>query len=187
MHHSPCSQVATPSPNPTGGTKWLGGTSACGNPCARSFNSYGGRGGADGRNLLWAFFSRPVQPLHQWVTTMWMYPGPSYPDRPFSEELDYVEINTWIHRVLAHMVDLSTGAGPTPLTEACLHSPLVFAQFDLLMVLMSAHRISWMLVVRHGGSPYLMTRRGGKQTAPTMNGCGSGDRESGPRVLPGWR
>jgi hypothetical protein len=62
----------------------------------------------------WTFFSRQVQPLHQWVTTMWMYPGPSCPDRPFSKELGDAEINTRIHRVLAHGVGLNPGAGPAP-------------------------------------------------------------------------
>jgi hypothetical protein len=45
-------------------------------------------------HLLWTFFSCRVQSLHQRVTTMWLYLGPSYPDRPFSEELDDVESNT---------------------------------------------------------------------------------------------
>jgi hypothetical protein len=48
---------------------------------------------------------------------MWMYPRPSCPDGPFSEELDDVEINIRIHRVLAHGVDLSLGAGLAPLRE----------------------------------------------------------------------
>jgi hypothetical protein len=70
-----------------------------------------------GVNLLWTFFSRRVQPLHQWVTTMWMYLGPSCPDCPFSEELGDAEINTWIHRVLAHRADLNPRASPAPLRE----------------------------------------------------------------------
>jgi hypothetical protein len=45
---------------------------------------------------------------------MWMYPRPSYPNHPSSEELGDAEINTQIHRVLAHVVDLSPGAAPTP-------------------------------------------------------------------------
>jgi hypothetical protein len=48
---------------------------------------------------------------------MWMYPGPSCPDRQFYEELGDVEINTQIHRVLAHGVNLDPGAGPTTLRE----------------------------------------------------------------------
>jgi hypothetical protein len=48
---------------------------------------------------------------------MWMYRGPSCPDCPFSEELGDAEINTCIHRVLAHGVILNPRAGPTPLRE----------------------------------------------------------------------
>jgi hypothetical protein len=46
--------------------------------------------------LLWTFFSRRVQQLHQRRMTMWMYPGPSCPDYPFSIELEDMEINTRI-------------------------------------------------------------------------------------------
>jgi hypothetical protein len=49
--------------------------------------------------------------------TMWMYQGPSCPNRPFSEELGGAEINTQIHRVLAPEADLNPGASPTPLRE----------------------------------------------------------------------
>jgi hypothetical protein len=48
---------------------------------------------------------------------MWMYLGPSYPDRSFSEELGDAEINTRIHKVPAHGVDLNPGASPAPLRE----------------------------------------------------------------------
>jgi hypothetical protein len=60
-------------------------------------------------NLLRTFFSQRVQPLRQQVMTMWMYLWPSCPDRPFFEELDDAEINTRIHRDLAHGVDLNPG------------------------------------------------------------------------------
>jgi hypothetical protein len=46
-----------------------------------------------------------------------MYPGPSCPNRPFSKELDDVEINTGIHKVLAHGADLNPRANPAPLRE----------------------------------------------------------------------
>jgi hypothetical protein len=48
---------------------------------------------------------------------MWMYPGPSCPDRPVSEELGDTDIKTQIHRVLAHGADLNPRAGPAPLGE----------------------------------------------------------------------
>jgi hypothetical protein len=60
-------------------------------------------------NILHAFFSNWIQPLHLWAITMSIYPGPSCPDHPFSEELDDAEVNTRIHMVLAH------GASPRPL------------------------------------------------------------------------
>jgi hypothetical protein len=37
---------------------------------------------------------------------MWMYPGPSCPNRLFSKELGDAEVNTRIHGVLAHGVDV---------------------------------------------------------------------------------
>jgi hypothetical protein len=63
-----------------------------------------------GVDLLWTLFSRWVQSLCHRVMTMWMYLGPSCPNRPFYEELGGVKINTSIHRFLAHGVDLNPGA-----------------------------------------------------------------------------
>jgi hypothetical protein len=48
---------------------------------------------------------------------MWLYPGPSCLDLPFSKELGNVEVNTRIHKVLAHGADLNHGASPAPLRE----------------------------------------------------------------------
>jgi hypothetical protein len=45
---------------------------------------------------------------------MWMYPGPSYPDHPFSED---TEINNQIYKVLAHVANLNLGAAPAPIRE----------------------------------------------------------------------
>jgi hypothetical protein len=73
--------------------------------------------GLTGVDLLRTFFSHRVQPLHQWGTTMWMYLGPSYPDRPFFEELGDTEINTRICRVLTHVANLNLGAAPAPIRE----------------------------------------------------------------------
>jgi hypothetical protein len=71
-------------------------------------------GGLTGADLLRTLFSHRVQPIRQWVTTMWMYPRPSCPDRPFSEELGDVEINTKIHSALAPGDDLNPGVSPPP-------------------------------------------------------------------------
>jgi hypothetical protein len=48
---------------------------------------------------------------------MWMYPRPSCPDHPFSEELGDAKINIWIHKVLVHGADLNVGVDPAPLRE----------------------------------------------------------------------
>jgi hypothetical protein len=93
-----------------------------------------------------------------------MYPGPSYPNHPFSTELGDTEINTWIRGVLAHGVDLNSGSGPVPLREGVDSpwvSPLEFTsiylcQFLLLNACAFLRRISSMHAAPHGeGSSYL--------------------------------
>jgi hypothetical protein len=59
------------------------------------------QGRLTGVELLQTFFSNRVQLLYHQEVTMWMYPGPSCPDRPFSVELGDTEINTRIQGVLA--------------------------------------------------------------------------------------
>jgi hypothetical protein len=44
--------------------------------------------------VLQTFFNSGVQSPCQREMTMWMYPGPSCPDYPFSVELGDTEINT---------------------------------------------------------------------------------------------
>jgi hypothetical protein len=68
-----------------------------------------------GVHLMQTFFSRWVQPLRQQATTKWLYPGPSCPNYPFSDELGDAEVNTRIHKVLAHRADLNPGADPSPI------------------------------------------------------------------------
>jgi hypothetical protein len=51
------------------------------------------RGGLMGAALLQTFLSCWAQPINERGMTMWMYPGPSCPDRPFSAELGDTEIN----------------------------------------------------------------------------------------------
>jgi hypothetical protein len=48
---------------------------------------------------------------------MWLYPGPSYPNRPSFEELSAVEVNSRIHKVIDLGVNPNPEAGPTPLQE----------------------------------------------------------------------
>jgi hypothetical protein len=151
--------------------------------------------GLMGANLLWNFFSHRVQSLRQWEMTMWMYPGPSYPDRPFSEELGDTEINTQIHRVLAHGVNLNPGDDPTPLRERVDNtrvSPLrpifgCLCQFWSLNTFVFLRRVSGVLTASHGWSPYLRMWRDRKQTISTMIGCTHGDREDRPGVPLGRR
>jgi hypothetical protein len=46
-----------------------------------------------GAALLQTFLSCWAQPINERGMTMWMYPGPSCPDHPFSAELGDTEIN----------------------------------------------------------------------------------------------
>jgi hypothetical protein len=75
-------------------------------------------------DLLWTFVSHRVQPLYRREMIMWMYPGPSHHDRPFSAEFDDTEVNTQIRGVLAHGADQNFGTGLVPLREV-VNSPCV--------------------------------------------------------------
>jgi hypothetical protein len=66
-----------------------------------------------GADLLQTFVSSHVEPLRQREMTMWMYPGPSCPDHPFSTELGDAEFNTRIWGVLVRGADLNFGFGPS--------------------------------------------------------------------------
>jgi hypothetical protein len=97
---------------------------------------------------------------------MWLYPGPSCLDLPFSKELGNVEVNTRIHKVLAHGADLNHGASPAPLREGVDSTRVtpfgsvfwLFAQFHPLTMLVFLCSVLGMLVVHHGWSPCPMTR-----------------------------
>jgi hypothetical protein len=83
-----------------------------------------------GVHLLRSFFSYRVQPLRQWATQMWLYPGPCCPDRPFSKELGEAEVNARIYKVLSYGINSNPEAGPTPLGEgvdSARVSPFAFA------------------------------------------------------------
>jgi hypothetical protein len=75
------------------------------------------RGGLTDVDLLRTFVSRRVQPLCRWEMAMWMYLGPSCPNRLFSTKLDGTETNTQIQGVLAHGADQNIGSSPIPLRE----------------------------------------------------------------------
>jgi hypothetical protein len=145
-----------------------------------------------GVHLLRTFFNCWVQPLRQWVTTLWLYSGPSCPDCPFFEELCDAETNTQIHMVLDHRANLNPEAGPVPLREgvdSTRVSPFgsffwLFVQFHPLTALVLLLMVLGMLTVHHGGSPCPRTRRRGRQTMPIMRSFGHGNREGRPRVPP---
>jgi hypothetical protein len=115
-------------------------------------------GGLMGADLLRTFFSHWIQPLYQQEMTMWMYLGPSCPDRPFSE-LGDTEINTRIHGVLAHGAVLNLGPGLVPLREGVdipWVSPLkpafgCLCQFRFHNIYVFLHRVSSVFTVPHGG------------------------------------
>jgi hypothetical protein len=95
---------------------------------------------------------------------MWMYLGPSCPDRPFFVEFGDAKMNTWIHKVLVHGADSNPRAGPAPLRErvdntkvslitfafGSLHSLICFLRSCLPQDLVHARRAPQ-------GSPYLRT------------------------------
>jgi hypothetical protein len=68
-------------------------------------------------HLLQTFFYHRIQPLHQQVTKLWLYPRPSCLEPSFSKELREMEINTRMHKVPDHGANMNPGASPTPLGE----------------------------------------------------------------------
>jgi hypothetical protein len=70
--------------------------------------------GLTGAHLLWTFFDRRIQQLRQRKTKMWLYLGPSCPDRPSSKELSDVEVDAQIHKILDLEVKPNPRAGPAP-------------------------------------------------------------------------
>jgi hypothetical protein len=142
------------------------------------------QGGLTGAEPLRTFSSCRVQLLHLQEVTMWMYPGPSCPNRPFSVELGTTEMNTQIRGVLSHGSDLNLGSGPVPLREG-VKSPCVsllglafghLCQSLFLNVRLFLCKLSGVLTVPCKGSPYLRMWQGGRETVSTMNGCGHGGK-----------
>jgi hypothetical protein len=92
---------------------------------------------------------------------MWMYLGPSCPNRAFSAKLGDEEVNTRIRGVLAHGVDLNLGSSPIALREG-VDNPWVsslglsfscMCQFLFLTICVFLCRILGMLAVPRGWSP----------------------------------
>jgi hypothetical protein len=99
---------------------------------------------------------------------------------PFSEELDDAEINTWIHMVLTHEVDLNPGASPAPLREGVNYTrvsrlrPVLgyLHEFQFLNALMSLCMVSDVLTTHHRELPCSRT--------------GHRNRKGRPGSPPGW-
>jgi hypothetical protein len=116
-----------------------------------------------------------------------MYLGLSCHDRPFSEELGDIEINTRICRVHAYGVILSIGTGPNPLRERVDNpwvSPLRptfsnLCQFLFLSVFMFLHRVLSVFTMPGEGSPSLRMWQCGKPILPIANDCSYGANGGG--------
>jgi hypothetical protein len=102
-----------------------------------------------GMKLLQTLFSDRAQPLHQQVTTMWIYLGPSCPDHPFSKELGDAEINTpdpqgpssWGRSESWGQHHILEGRGRQHSGKSvCIHLHQ-FVQFELLIGLVSACKV----------------------------------------------
>jgi hypothetical protein len=113
-----------------------------------------------------------------------MYLGPSYLDRPSSEELSAVEINTWIHKVLDLGADLNPRAGPALLQEGlpvpelvCLDLFQWLTRFFLFITLAALRRVLVAPAVNYGMSIYLRMWRGGRRAMPAVGWCGHGEGE----------
>jgi hypothetical protein len=71
---------------------------------------------------------------------MWLYPGSSCPNRPSSEELSAMEINTRIHKVLDLGANLNPGAGPAPLQEGVASTSVsMFRPISVSYMILSFH------------------------------------------------
>jgi hypothetical protein len=79
------------------------------------------RCGLMGADLLRTFVSRSVQPLQRWEMIMWVFLGPSYPDRSFSAKPDDAKINAQIQGIIVHGADQDSGPSPTPLWEGVIN------------------------------------------------------------------
>jgi hypothetical protein len=138
------------------------------------------QGWVTGVDLLRTFFRRCVQLLRQREMTLWMYTGPSCPNRPFSTHLDDTDINTQIWGILAYVANLDFGSGPVPLRERVKNpwvSPveltfIYLCQFLLFKACTFLCRISGTHTVSRRGSPYLRMWRGGRPTVSTANDYG---------------
>jgi hypothetical protein len=74
------------------------------------------------------------------ATAMWLYPGSSCYDHPFFEELGDVEINTRIHKVLAHGAEMNLGADPTSLREGVdSQAKSIRIHFSVIHAISSSH------------------------------------------------
>jgi hypothetical protein len=71
---------------------------------------------------------------------MWLYPGPSDPDRSFYVELSNAEISTRILKVSDHGTNLKPGSGHAPLREGVASPRVSLFGFVLAACAISSSR-----------------------------------------------
>jgi hypothetical protein len=115
---------------------------------------------------------------------MWMYPGPSCPDRPSSEELSTMEVDAQIHKVLDLRVSPNHLANPIPLwrgvTGAWVSTlGLILVVFAILSFHCARDLAQGLgvAVVSCGMSTRPWIPQRGRQNAPLMRKCRRGERE----------
>jgi hypothetical protein len=115
---------------------------------------------------------------------MWMYPGPSCPDRPSSEDLSTVEVDAQIHKVLDLRVSPNHGANPAPLWRGVADAwvstlGLILVVFAILSF-HCAHDLAQGLgvaVASRGMSTRPRIPQRGRKNVPLMSKCRCGERE----------
>jgi hypothetical protein len=126
---------------------------------------------------------------------MWMYPGPSFPDRSFSTKLDNADIDIRVQRILALRAHWNSGPNLIPLREGVIIpwvSPPSWLPLDLckfLPFLMSdvyMCKVMGVCTATHGRSLYPRMWRGRRPTMPSMKGSMRESRGCGLGALPGW-
>jgi hypothetical protein len=115
MCRSPCSRVAVPSPNPTGGMVWSRRTFAGYNLCVRLFNGYCMGGDMHGSTV--DLFQPPGSTALSMGDDHVDVSGDKLSRPSLLRGVGDMETNTRIHGVLAPGAILNLGISPVPLRE----------------------------------------------------------------------
>jgi hypothetical protein len=114
---------------------------------------------------------------------MWLYLGPSCPDRSLSEELSDVEINTRVD----HGANLNTGAGPAPLREGVASTRVsLFGSILATCTISSSHRahdLHRVTVMHQPARGRVEGMRTPKEKEKTQSAAHQGVRERGEDTL----